>query len=325
MDALFYPTLSLPGPAWTNPNLLFFEQIGVIAPEGEMRELFDGPTRLLMEHDLVRSVHPMDYARDDEDDERVIGHLLGLAQKPPKSQGSASVHLGKIAYTTLPETLIELGLLRRSYRDDWLEGPEWVVDYLMSVLATRMASNPDLDVSLVTNLASADRFVSGAPRLERLRADRRIRAVSCLLPIGPDAELDEIMRFREQHRSELHAFRGFVESLVRRSSIEPAGEPDFNARLRQAEQLREHLVGELDAVPSTAPALPIMLSITAIAAPMVEASPYSAAAGVAGLGYLLYTRSSAARRTRQARQDKLIFAALVEKTFAARRSDDILR
>lgn len=325
MDALFYPTLSLPGPAWTNPNLLFFEQIGVIAPEGEARELFDGRTRVLMDYGLVRPVHPMHYARDDEDDERVIGHLLALAQKPPKSHGSAHVHLGKIAYTMLPEALTERGLLRRLQRDDWLEGPDWVVDYVMSALATRMASNPDLDVSLVTNLASADRFVSGAPRLERLRADRRIRAVSRLLPIGPDAELDEIMRFRERHERELRSFRGFVESLVRRSSIEPADEPDFNARLRQAEQLRKHLVGELDAVPSTAPALPIMLSITAIAAPIIEASHYSAAAGAVGLGYLLYTRGSATRRARQARQDKLIYAALVEKTFTARRDDDILR
>lgn len=98
LDALFYPTLSLRGPARTNPNLLFFEQIRAIAPEGEARKFFDGPTRLLMECELVRPIHTMRHACDDEDDERVIGHLLVLAQQLLKSQGSASVHLGKIAF-----------------------------------------------------------------------------------------------------------------------------------------------------------------------------------------------------------------------------------
>jgi hypothetical protein len=324
LDALFYPTLSLPGPAWTNPNLLFFDQIGVIAPDGDPRELFDGPTRLLMDHDLVRQVNPMRYARDDDDDEQVIGHLLGLAQNPPKRSSLTSVHLGKLAYTTLPTALLDFGLLWRSFRNDWLEGPDWVVGYLMSALAMRMASNPELDASLITNIASAERFVVGSARSPQSRADRRVRAVSRLLPVGPDAALNEIVRFREQHRRELREFRGFIESLVRRSTMDADGEADFGGRLRQAEQLRRHLVGELEAVPSTAPALPIVLSITAIAAPMVEASYYSMAAGVGGLGYLLYTRGTATRRARHAQQDKLVFAALVERAFASRRGDDVL-
>lgn len=324
MDALFYPALSLPGPAWTNPNLLFFEQIGVIAPQGEESDFFDGPTRLLMKHRLVTPVSPLRYAHDDEDDERVIDCLKRLAVKPPRSRRLARVHLGKISHTALPEALINMGLLRRSDQHYWLEGPDWVVDFVMSTLATRMASNPRLDVSLVTNLAYAEQLVSGAQDSERVKTNRRVRAVSRLLPIGPDAELDEILQFRERHSRELRAFRGFIEGLIRRSASDAQGEADFDARLHRAEELRAHLVGELDTVGS-GPILPIMLSVTSIAAPTLEASPYSAAAGVLGLGYLIYTQSSAARRTREARRDKLVYAAIAEKTFAARRAEDILR
>jgi hypothetical protein len=323
--ALFYPNLSLPGAAWTNPNLLFFDEIGVIAPEGDERELFDGPTRLLMEHGLVRPVEPIRYAQDDEDDGHLVSHLLGMAQLQPEHRELARIHLGKIAFSRLPSELMKLGLLRPSKRNGWLEGPTWVANYVMSVLATRMASHPGLDVSLVTNLRSAVRLVAGVPQIKLAAGSRRVRAVSRLLPIGPDAELAEILRFRERHRAELRGFRGLVECLVRRSPDGSDGEADFDARLRQAEEVRRHLVGELEAVRTAAPPLPIAISITAIAAPAVEASYYSAAAAVAGLGYLLYTRGAAARRERAARRDKLVYAALAAKTFAARRGDDILR
>jgi hypothetical protein len=325
LDALFYPTLSLPGAAWTNPNLLFFDEIGVIAPEGDERELFDGPTRLLMRHGLVRPVEPIRYAQDDEGDGHLVSHLLGMAQLQPKHGELARIHLGKIAFTRLPSELRELGLLWPSHCDDWLEGPTWVASYVMSVLATRMASHPRLNASLVTNLRSAGRLVAGVPQVEFAAASRRVRAVSRLLPIGPDAELAEILRFRERHRAELRRFRGLVEGLVRRSPDGPDGEADFDARLRQAEEVRRHLVGELEAVRTAAPPLPVAISIATIAAPAVEAAYCSAAVAVAGLGYLLYTRGAAARRERAARRDGLVYAALAAKTFAARRGDDVLR
>lgn len=325
MDALFYPTLSLPGAAWSNPNLLFFDQIGVIAPDGDPLELFDGPTRILMDHGLVRRVQPRRYAQDDEDDALILSHLLGMMQSRRRHGELARIHLGKIAHTHLPSELRRLGLVWPSYGRDWLEGPAWVIDYLMTVIATRMATHPDLNVSLLTNLQSAERLVVGVPNGEQVRWSRRLRAVARLLPIGPDAELAKIIRFRETHVGELREFRGHVEALIRRSPEGPDGEADFEARLRQAEGLRRHLEGELEAVRTLAPALPIFLTISAITAPTVEASYYSAAAAAASLGYLLYTRGAAQRRERAARRDKLVYAALAAKAFAARSSEELLR
>ncbi|KXV35667.1 hypothetical protein AD942_00315 [Gluconobacter japonicus] len=323
LEALFYPALSLPGAAWTNPNLLFFDRIGVIAPIGPARELFDGPTRLLIEHNLVRPIEPFQYAIDYDDDDNVLSYLLGMAQNQKRCE-VARIHLGKLNYSPILLELVKHKLLWKIYHEEWLEGPTWVIEYIMSVLALRIVANRNLNLSLLTNLPSAGRLVAGIPPRNQTLNSRRLRAVAQLLPVGPDAEIKQILKFREQHQPELRAFRGFLETLLRRSPTGHDGEADFEARLREAERVRNHLVGELDSIRKEAPALPIALSIAAIAAAAVEISPYSTGVGVAGLGYLLHARGVAARREGKARHDKLVFSALTAKTFAARRSDTVL-
>lgn len=215
-------------------------------------------------------------------------------------------------------------MLWRAHDPNWLEGPEWIVNYLMSVIAARMSSHPRLDVPLLTNLDDARRLMAGVPLAVKTIGARRMRAVSRLLPVGPDADITQIVRFRSQHRDELIAFRGLIEGLLRRSQAVPEGERDFEARLARAEELRRHLVGELAVVRSIAPPLTIALSITAIAAPVIEASYYSAAVAFGGLGYLLASHTAAARRDRTARRDKLVYAALASRAFAVHRADDLL-
>lgn len=324
MDALFYPTLSLPSAAWTNPNLLFFEEIGVIAPDDDPGELFDGPTRMLIDYGLVRPVEPRRFARDEAADGHVVSHLLGMAQRKQRRTEITRIHLGKLAYSQLPQELCELRLLWPSYGGGWLEGPAWVVGYVMSVIATRMALHPELNASLLTNERAAERLVAGAAGNDQTRWSRRMRAVARLLPIGPGAEIAEIIRFREEHAAERRAFRGLIESLIRRSPENLDGEFDFETRLREAERLRRHLEGEVMAINSSAPPLPIALSVAGMIAPLIETSYASAGAALAGLGYLLHSRGSARARERTARRDKLVYAALAANAFAPRRSDDLL-
>jgi hypothetical protein len=217
LDALYFPTLSLPSAAWTNPNLLYFDRIAVIAPIGDERDLFDGPTRLLIQNDLVRPIDPQRYAVDDGDDDAVLGHLLGLAmaQRRPNPSPTGRIHLGKMSYSGLSSELIKIGLLWRSRGSDWLEGPRWVIDYIMSVLAVRIMAHPELRLSLVTDQASALSWVAGV--LQPQRSNKRLQALSRLLPIGPDALIDDILTFRQAHGHELKKFRGVIESLVIRS------------------------------------------------------------------------------------------------------------
>lgn len=83
--------------AWTNPNLLYFDRIHVIAPDGDRKRLFDGPTRALMDYNLVCPINPERYAfGDEESDMRVISHLIGLSSAHHKIQGIARSHVEKI-------------------------------------------------------------------------------------------------------------------------------------------------------------------------------------------------------------------------------------
>lgn len=324
LDALYFPSLSLPGPAWTYPNLLYFDKIRVIAPDADERVLFDAPTRTLMGCNLVERVKPERYAIDPDSDARVISHLVGLAQKHRRHTECHRLHLGKIEHTNFAQEIVDLGLLWHS-SDDWLEGPSWVVDYIMSVLATRMMLHPDLNLSLISDDQTASRLVAGTGHDQRIVANRRLKAVTRLLPIGPDANIDNMVRFRNDHRAELRMFREAVEYLSLHSPIGPDGDLDFDARLTQAERLRNHLVGELQLVRSMAPPITIALSVASIVAPLAETAYFSAAAGALGLGYVIYSLAQGYGRQRTAKSDKLVYAALASHAFSARSYRDVRR
>jgi len=333
MDALYYPRLSLPSPSWTNPNLLFFDRIHVIAPSGGHRQLFDRRTRALMDHDVVRPINPSEFARDDAADEIVLGYLIGRSQGMRRRAELARIHFGKIAFSRLAVELERVGLLRRLPRDQiprsevdgsWMEGPAWVIEYLMSMLATRIVTQID-DLPLITDEENARLAVTGVRSAARNNNVRRLKAVTTLLPAGPDISLEDILRFREEHPEELANFRRFVTELTTRNSADE----DFEYRLRAAEEVRNRLVARLEQVPSRLPAAEIVLSASALAAPLVEHSYYSAAAAALGLGHLLLRTAEQARQYRQVRravmQDKLVFAALAAKRFAPGWGDEVLR
>jgi hypothetical protein len=325
VDALFYPTLSLPRAAWTNPNLLYFDKIGVIAPDVDDVELFDGPTRTLMSHRLVEAINPERYAIDNAGDEVAVAYLHGIAHAKRVNGPHAKIHIGKIGFTSFPGELRALGLLSEPDANGWLKGPAWVCDYVMSVLAIRMMNHRDLNVSLLTNQPFANRVVAGVPVSRRSATERRIQALARLLPIGSDAEIDDILRFRQRHEHELKLFRQFVEQLILRSGEGPYSQLDFERRLCDAERLRADLVDALRDLPSHTALVDVGLFIAPVAASIAEDAYYSAGAAACGLAVLLYRQSGAYRERRAIMSDKLIYAALVERKIAARRADDLLR
>lgn len=321
MDALYFPSLSLPGAAWTNPNLLYFDKIGVIAPSGNERDLFDGPTRMLIEHRLVQPIDPQRYALDDRGDELVIGHLLGIAPRQRDHGPIAKIHLGKISYTSFLQELLRLGMLWRSNASDWLEGPSWVVDYIMSVLATRMIAHPELKMSLVTDQSFASRLITGTS--DSRRVVRRLKLLARLLPIGPEATIDDILNFRQENRQELKQFRSLVEGLILRSRGELDGQNEFEARIREAERLRDHLVDRLRAV-SSRNYTELALSISNVVAPLIEHSLYSVGAAVGGLAYIILKMAKKSQQKRDIMSERLIYSALAVRRFAPQSSDSLL-
>ncbi|TBD47120.1 hypothetical protein [Rhizobium ruizarguesonis] len=310
MEALYFPNLSLPHPAWTNPNLLFFDRIQVIAPPRVEASYFDYRTRDLISAGLVGPLDPAPYAHDEEGDEMVLGYILGQLFKRRPNSPPARIHIGKISYSRLAQRLQEARLLSRvehPFDDGWLEGPQWVIDHLMVVLAMRILAQSE-DLPLITSRKDAKRLAVGRLH-ESTRDVRRVAAVAKLLPVGADATIDQIVRFKVRHGEELRRFRTVINDLLK-------GEVEidvFYRRLDEAERMRYELANELRVLETRVPGWDLALSCAGVAAPFLENSPYSVAAATVGFGYLVYKLSQERLQARRRRDKKLVYAALAQQ------------
>ena len=306
MDALYFPYLNLPASTWVNPALLFFDCLAVIAPDGGERAWHDRRTRELIELQMVRPEVPRGW--DDQEDRALLSYLLGRASASRSDSAIARVHAGKLAYGGLAEGLIEARLLVRT-DDNWLEGPEWVVAHLMSYLALQISAHSPRSLPLVTDQRAAARVMVG-PR-EAVLESRRIRAVSRLLPVPPGARPSELAAFREQHGRELRNFRDYLNALITRDPFNPDGEDRLEARIRQAEELRAHLVGEMRSFDWRDRGIAISILALSTGAALPDHAPWTFGAGLVGLGLTGAQALSSRERRRRAENSRLIFAAKV--------------
>lgn len=307
MDALYFPHLSLPASAWVNPALLYFDQLGVIAPDGRRADLHDRRTSELFDLDLARPV--VARWRDSEDsDDRFVAFVLGLASRRRSHGQIARIHAGKLAYSDIGNALLAAGLLLDG-RDGWLEGPEWVIAHVMCYVALQLSASAHGELALVTDETGAAEVVGG-PRAS-FQGSRRLRALTSLLPVPPDARPADIDRFRRTHRAELQIFRDYVTQLVTRDSATDEGEVKFGDRLEEAEKARDHLLGEMSSFNWKAHGPVIAIAAFSAAAPLAEHSPFSFAAGLLGLGLASVQAAQAYRRGHRAAKSPLIYATKV--------------
>lgn len=324
-DALFFPSLSMPCAAWTNPNLLYFRTIRVIAPNGDPLRLYDAATRRLIEAKLIEPISPQEYGKDDVGDEAALSFITGLSHGKRKSNNRAIIHAGKVAYGFTQE-LLQLGLLAPSNNQGWFEGPVWVVEFIMSLLAIRILSHPEIDLSLLTDQTSGVKLVAGSAILPTARqrsktAYRRVEAIARMLPVSGDATVEDIVRFREDHGNELHSFRNYVEWLLCQHLRNGDVEQSFEIRLRDAEEMREHLIGKLERIKSLSN-LEIALTVSAIAAPVIEQSLYSAGVATVGLCYFMFRQAQYSRERANVLSNKLVYSALAKVHFLEQRFHD---
>jgi len=196
-----------------------------------------------------------------------------------------------------------------------LEGPVWVVEHLMNVLALRILARREM--SLITDRKDSHSAVIGmrAGAFRRRDVQRRARAIRRLLPAAPDLSVQALLDFRGEHQTELRRFRRYIDELATRRQ----DTKDFHDELLDAEMLRERLAGRLARLPSRIEPAEILLSVASVAAPLAEQGYYSAAVTGFGLAYLVlkHANQNRAVREREAelRQHKLIYAALASRTF----------
>lgn len=307
MEALYFPYLSLPASTWVNPNLLYFDQLGVIAPEGEHGGLFDYRTAELLDLGMVRPIIPRgNWNRGD--DAAFIAFLLGQSATKRGYDRVERVHAGKLTYTPIAEALIDAGFLAQ-VEGGWLEGPDWVVAHVMAYLAAQIAAHAPHPLPLITDERAAVRIMVGP--LEARSMSRRLRAVARLLPVPPDAKPRDIERFRENHRNELHSFRDFVNELILQDAMNSQGQAGFENRLRDAERLRDYLANEMRDFDWREQGTSYTIGVFSVAAPFIEQAPWSVGASVLGLLYAGVQGVAAFRRRQRAGESPLVYATRV--------------
>lgn len=307
MEALYFPYLSLPAATWVNPALLFFDRLGVIAPEGSHSGLFDRRTEELVELGLAQPITPHGIW-DDRENDAFIGYMLGRASAERSYGRVERVHVGKLSYTPLAATLEEAGLLAR-VDGAWLEGPAWVVGRVMAYLAVQTALHSRRPLPLLTDERAAARAVVGSEEARTM--SRRVRAVSRLLPVPADIPPVEIERFRRRHRHELTAFREYIAHLTDPYPTAREVEASFEEQLQEAERVKAHLIGEMNDFQWRKFGPDISILALTVGASAIEQSPWSAGVGLLGL-VIAGARGAAEFRNRLAAvKSPLVYAARV--------------
>jgi len=319
-DVLYFPNLSLPGPAWTNSVSLYFDRIGIIAPSEYEVGLSDPHTAAYVAQGIVK---PMfggahdDHPEDEDLVEAIARWWYDREMKMLRLPRMYQIHRGKIESAGLLRLLTRHNLLRPDQMDKkWLVGPGPVCMRIMAILAQRIAERQSIS-AVLTNQRNAFEFVTSKKVSIEPDLDRRIRAVTSLLPVGPAVTAEQVARFKADHQKELRQFRGFVEQLIRRDKDDES----FEARLRDANDLRNQLIGELKAIDGRTKMSVFGLMVARFSASMAEFAPFS---GIIDLVTGVRSRSLDANRRREIGRDGLAYAAMARLDMRARSSKSLL-
>lgn len=319
MDALYFPNLSLPSAAWINPVALYFDKIGIIAPSEYEAGLSDARTAELINVGIAEPMF-LGAFEHGERDEELVENLARWWRDLPNGGPPPSlykIHRGKLVHAGLIQLLSRHRLLREHPFDKaWLVGPEPVCMRIMSLLASRIMRAQSVS-ALVTSEAAAFQVTTDREPIADTITERRRHAVTSLLPIAPWVSPADLRRFKDEHGTELRAFRGFIEQLIRRNNDDEL----FRDRLREVGELRSHLVAELDAINARLARPGLGLAIAKLGGSFVEASPIS---GAIDFIDAISTRSGDARRRKEIEREEIAYAVLARAEFRARSSREVL-
>jgi hypothetical protein len=300
VEALYFPNLSLPQSNWVNPAILYFDRIQVIAPMGRWDGLYDRRTEELIGEDVVAPVTPGMSGWDREADDRFVQYLTQLPAAQKRNLAPASVHLGKLAYTSLADDLRATRLLQDD-GDGWLAAPQWVADQVLTYLALQMTTSSHVGASLVTDTGPAWTRVTGVTVSERHRT-RELQAVTSLLPVAASASTAELVSFRRRHERALLEFRREISVAL--------ATPDNHQDLWELQRRRDELIADLRGFNIASSAVVVAVTALPIGAALIEGSPWSAGAGMAALAVSTWGEAQRAHRAYEGRRDPMVYAAI---------------
>jgi len=239
--ALYFPYLEIPDSPTLTRVLLYWDSVGVIAPDVELPR----HTSELVRAGLADAVHPQLWNLPSLE----TGFAALLDQALPALRQSTlpgvpravRLHQDKGTYE-LWSMLEDRGLVHHGH-GGWLEADPAVAALYMAYLAAALAHHPGLRRELVTDQRGyLEPFLAQPSGLGHSGTIDRMRAVLLrdVLPSPREAvALRDLVAFKETHWDLLGVFRRSVESELLQCARER--DPDLRARMLEsaAEDLRE--------------------------------------------------------------------------------------
>jgi hypothetical protein len=337
-DALYFPYIRTPEDAWFTRVLLYWDSVGTIVPEGlEDNSEFISPRMAeLRDVGMLAPITPLaevwqiprfldvfvSFLEADEG-------IQQLRQRPPGDLAFEKIHVGKLG--VLADYLVDQGLARSTDGPGWelwLEVERRTAGLFMAYLAAGLGALPTVRMDPITDQANAMAALVGLDTtagltLKRAR-DLRLNVLEALLPGPSDAiEVKALMRFKEEHRDALAAFRDRVdEELLKAAALaEPDAQREQTAiSARTLTRERDDIVKLMQAHRWTnigfGSVASVVTAAAAVAAPFVVGGGVAASALAApGLIPSIYAALKDVRTKPEFGGRPMAYAALAQKEF----------
>jgi hypothetical protein len=232
--ALYFPYLEIPESPTLTRVLLYWDSVGVIAPEVGLPP----HTNELISAGLADAIHPqlLEIPTLESGFDALLEQALPALQASGLSDIPQAVRLHEDKGTVKLWTNLEArGLVRRA-SGGWLEADSAVAALYMAYLAAALAHHPRISRELVTDQRGyLEPFLARPAGLGQAGTIDRMRAVLLrdVLPSPLDpVPLGDLVRFKERNWDLLGAFRRSVERQLLQCAQQR--DPDLRARLLNA-------------------------------------------------------------------------------------------
>lgn len=254
---LYYPYINLPQTDWTLRTLLYYDNVGSIAPQ----EYFYSPDKNYDPFmlDLVRNelVIPIDPIRSLDNPWEVSNPFLEFLQGKAFNLearrrnfregkfgrihqdkfGGARIHADKFHHQIF-YNLEQMGLAKRGERS-WCIVERRTADYLMKFLASVISAKLEM---LPTTDSFKKRYYTGNKKQE---TRKRETILTRLIPYPEDIDLSKLRKFKDKHTDLLSSFKNRIEQIVLDESI-LEGTELFLTRVEELELRRDELAAKMN-------------------------------------------------------------------------------
>ena len=274
-NLLYYPNINLPRTDWTLRTLLYYDQLGSIAP----MEYFYSPQNFtpfmkqMVDHELIRLINPFHVLENWNsifqpfiDYMNGKGFPLKLRQthfhEPKKDlrryQPNSRIHNGKFTYSGnkihsgkfedgILWQLEQAGLAVQEHNSPWFivesHTANELMTFLASVIGNKIQYQPVTDTSPINFFGKIQSTKDFSLYIKNKR--KREAILKQMIPYPEEIDITKLNRFKNKHSDLLKAFRNRVELIVFNPNIDIES-PYFQESINELKYRKEELSAKMN-------------------------------------------------------------------------------